>query len=182
MKIKRCSKCKEEKLIEYFSKNKATKDGYCCSCKICDKIYRDSNKERIALTHKNWREDNKEDLVEKKKTYYNNNKERPGKILDELIKRTTEKYNIIKEEQNISKNKKEEFVEQTKVIVLNAINYYSIIKNQSAIDENTKSFTIHGIYQLMDKAGFADNQEISYLNSDSVVAQSVAAKYSFYIF
>ncbi len=111
--------------------------------------------------------------------FEDNNKENPEKILDDLIQETTNEYNRIKETQVISKTKKEEFAEQTKAIILNAINSYLIFENPSASNETTKSFTIYGIYQLMDKAGFADRQEISYLNSDSVVAQSVAANIHF---
>lgn len=35
-----CSKCKQEKTIEEFYKNKSKKDGCCSICKICTKQYR----------------------------------------------------------------------------------------------------------------------------------------------
>lgn len=35
--IKRCSKCKEEKIIEEYYKNNQTKDGYLNKCKACCK-------------------------------------------------------------------------------------------------------------------------------------------------
>ena len=50
MQTKICSKCKEEKSIELFSKNKSKKSGYSCECKECHKIirkkYYDNNKEK----------------------------------------------------------------------------------------------------------------------------------------
>ena len=50
MQTKICSKCKKEKSIELFSKNKSKKSGYSCECKECHKIirkkYYDNNKEK----------------------------------------------------------------------------------------------------------------------------------------
>ena len=50
MQTKICSKCKEEKSIELFSKNKSKKSGYSCECKECHKIirknYYDNNREK----------------------------------------------------------------------------------------------------------------------------------------
>ena len=56
MQTKICSKCKEEKSIELFSKNKSKKSGYSCECKECHKIirkkYYDNNKEKeISRVH-----------------------------------------------------------------------------------------------------------------------------------
>ena len=50
METKICSKCKEEKSVSQFSKNKALKDGYHGYCKLCDKnikkIYRENLKKQ----------------------------------------------------------------------------------------------------------------------------------------
>jgi len=70
--LKECPKCKETKTLENFNKNKGTKTGHNCYCKICDLTYRENNKEIIALSNKKWREENKDYLREKKREEYNN--------------------------------------------------------------------------------------------------------------
>jgi 5-methylcytosine-specific restriction endonuclease McrA len=56
--LKVCSKCKKEKLLKQFGKEKAQKDGLKTACKVCRNIqgaeWRSRNKEHA----KNWREDN----------------------------------------------------------------------------------------------------------------------------
>jgi hypothetical protein len=44
--LKRCSRCKIEKDIEDFSKNKSRGDGHCQYCKICSRIYHSTPKRR----------------------------------------------------------------------------------------------------------------------------------------
>jgi hypothetical protein len=63
MKIKICSKCKEEKEVCEFSIDKTKKDGYMSWCKICRKI-----------KEKKYREQNPEKVKLRRKKYYNNNK------------------------------------------------------------------------------------------------------------
>ena len=45
---KRCSKCKEIKPVTEFFKNRTTKDGFQYQCKTCFKIYKQSDKGKIA--------------------------------------------------------------------------------------------------------------------------------------
>jgi hypothetical protein len=90
-----CTKCKIEKPLSEFSKNKRNKSGYEGRCKKCiteyqlayrekfkeklkekNKIYRDKNKEKNKPYHKAYRENNREKLREKSKDYYHNNKEK----------------------------------------------------------------------------------------------------------
>ena len=51
--MKRCYKCKQEKLLECFSKNAHCKDGLSAQCKECHKIMRkehyEKNKQKILL-------------------------------------------------------------------------------------------------------------------------------------
>lgn len=67
--LKVCSKCQ----IEHDTKNKGT---ICKACKSSqDKLYKEDNKEKIALRDKHYREQNKEKIKEKTKVYRINNKE-----------------------------------------------------------------------------------------------------------
>ncbi|WP_319480978.1 hypothetical protein [uncultured Draconibacterium sp.] len=110
-----------------------------------------------------------------------NEKQKPSELIDTLIKNTKEKYESTKQEQPVSKTKEAEFKEHTKEIVLKAIDTYSEIENAEKIESNFKPFHINGVYQLMEKAGFADDQDVSYLNSDTFVAESVASNFHFKI-
>lgn len=92
--MKVCSKCKEEKPLSEFTKNKASKDGHFTQCKQCkrsianakrlanvdsmrkrDREYRANNKEAKALSDKKYREANKEKLAAQKVIYHAKNKE-----------------------------------------------------------------------------------------------------------
>ena len=65
---KTCTKCRESKPLEQFSRNSRTKDGYRSSCKLCQADYQ-----------KKWREANREKLAAQKKAYYEANR---AKALD----------------------------------------------------------------------------------------------------
>lgn len=72
MSTKICTKCNQTKELSEFSKKEASKDGLRGSCKACDKLYREDNKERMAATQKQWNIDNKERI----KQYQQDNAER----------------------------------------------------------------------------------------------------------
>lgn len=56
--MKKCSKCKETKELEQFSKNKKEKSGYNCWCKSCFNLYMKAyylrNKEGISKYKTEW--------------------------------------------------------------------------------------------------------------------------------
>ena len=54
---------------------------------------------------------------------------------------------------------------------------YSGLKNEIKDDEPHKSLFYPGSYQIEDKMAFASDQDISYLNSDTIVAEMVAANF-----
>ena len=90
MKSKKCSKCKAEKEISCFYKNKARYDGLCNFCKECDKgdrrterrkkQYREEylakNKESIKKYHQDRYKDNKNLYYERNKKWAAENKDR----------------------------------------------------------------------------------------------------------
>jgi len=86
-----CSKCKEKRLFNQFSKNKSCKDGYHSNCKICNaedyklnrskrlmqqSEYRLTNKDQIIEYQSNYRVANKNKIVLQKAEYYSANKDR----------------------------------------------------------------------------------------------------------
>ena len=64
MPLKQCSKCREFKSLEYFSKDKTKKNGRSYQCKRCRKEY-----------GKRYREEHKEKMLKKAKKYYKEHKE-----------------------------------------------------------------------------------------------------------
>ena len=72
METKICSKCKQEKSIEFFSKNASKKDGLCTECKECHKIYRNKHysehREYYLLKSKEYRKKQREIFKELKET------------------------------------------------------------------------------------------------------------------
>ena len=91
--MKTCTKCKVDKEITEFSKDKQKKDGIYPSCKECEskagriyytnnkekeskrkKIYYINNKEKIDKRNKFWFINNKEEIRKKSKIYYEKNK------------------------------------------------------------------------------------------------------------
>ncbi|MGI9460164.1 MAG: hypothetical protein ACR2NF_09215 [Pirellulales bacterium] len=90
MQTKACSKCKEEKPVEAFAKDKSRKDGKTVYCKDCHGLYRKNNKKKIAETKKHcylakkdyylnyqkqYREDNPDKVSAIKKQCYENKKD-----------------------------------------------------------------------------------------------------------
>jgi hypothetical protein len=69
MSLKFCPKCKTEKEISSFSRNKTKKDGYQGYCRECSRIWRSKNKEYFLLFNKKYYLDNKERLLERNKEY-----------------------------------------------------------------------------------------------------------------
>ena len=78
--VKTCSKCNEEKPLEFFGKDAQRKDGLRLHCKACavahDKAWREANKEKKAAINKAYREANKEKEAAYSKAYWEANKEK----------------------------------------------------------------------------------------------------------
>ena len=76
-KIKKCSKCGEEKSLNDFYKDKAFKDGYRSICAECDtkkaKKWNSSNKEAHAGHERKHRTNNKNDVKANKARYVKKN-------------------------------------------------------------------------------------------------------------
>jgi hypothetical protein len=94
MEKKKCTKCKIEKELTEFSKDKRSKDGLQCKCKSCakesnkewqdrnkeyNKEWRDRNKDKVKEYNREWRDQN----IEYNKEYYQNNKNRLKKYYKE---------------------------------------------------------------------------------------------------
>jgi len=73
--MKECSKCREVKPFEAFSKRSDTKSGFKSHCKACIKVHNQLNKEYESIRAKKYYKQNSEVIKSRVKTYYKANKE-----------------------------------------------------------------------------------------------------------
>jgi len=73
--MKTCTKCKELKSINEFSKNKLYRDNHACWCKACSKLYRLNNKEKLKKYNENYRKINYKKIKEKNDEYLRTHRE-----------------------------------------------------------------------------------------------------------
>jgi hypothetical protein len=109
--MKKCSKCKEEKKIIEFSKNKTRKDNHQGECKSCasqrkkqwskETKWYEENKEIISQKQKQYRQNNREKIKEHQKQYQLDNKDKRNEYLkqkrkeDQLFKLRRNTGNLI---------------------------------------------------------------------------------------
>jgi len=71
--MKKCSKCKIEKPLTAFNKNKSKSDGYSTECRECvnsyNKIYKVAHKEEAAQYNKIYQVENKDEIAVQRKEY-----------------------------------------------------------------------------------------------------------------
>ena len=115
MTTKICSKCKIEKEIIYFTKDKTKKDGYYSSCSDCriqstkiskekrkkyNKEYWQKNKDAMIERSKKYNKENRDRLIKQKNDYYYDNKEKLLQQKKEYYLKNQEK---IKEQKRIQR-------------------------------------------------------------------------------
>ena len=97
MTTKICSKCKEEKELCDFTKDKRRPDGVTCVCLICrNKTRRDlekTNPEKYKQVRKEYITRKKEEISKQRKWYYENNKNKFQESQKRRRKETPEKFN-----------------------------------------------------------------------------------------
>lgn len=102
MEKKICSKCKQEKELCEFQKNKYSNDGYRSECSECSKVSKKLKPKTIINEyHKNFREKNRETIAEKQRKYYSNNKEKENQRVKKYREENKEKRENIKKTKNI---------------------------------------------------------------------------------
>ncbi len=83
MSLKTCSKCKVNRLVSEFDKNKVKPDGLQNQCKVCRQAYRDANKAKIRESDRQYRLNNLSVLSDKAKQRYT---EDPDKVKSRVNK------------------------------------------------------------------------------------------------
>jgi hypothetical protein len=103
---KKCSTCKDEKLICEFGKNKSTKDGYHNQCKMCRKDYTSKNIENILKKSKEYYHLNREKCLNKSNSYNKLNKVNTVKRTKKYRENNKNKLNLLRREYTITNRSK----------------------------------------------------------------------------
>lgn len=82
--MKNCSKCKKDKILDNFNKDKKNKDNLTCWCKSCFSEYNKKRIKNIKIKEKHYK---------RAKQWYFNNLEKAKKQNIDWIKNNREKYN-----------------------------------------------------------------------------------------
>jgi len=72
--MKKCGRCKEEKELSEFGKDKRAKDGVCWECRECKAKYCLEHKQKISEYHAQYQKDHPEIIAKIRKKYYNKTK------------------------------------------------------------------------------------------------------------
>ena len=100
MGTKVCTKCRETKPLDAFSKRKASKDGKQLQCKQCEARHHKDNKEARNAQKREYHKENKEAIKARKGKYYKNNR---GEYIARNAKRRACKVQATPKWANLSK-------------------------------------------------------------------------------
>lgn len=115
-----------------------------------------------------------------KKWFSENNKVEPSELIDNFKKEIENNFNKIKNQQLISHDKEIVFKENTKSILKPVFEKYSDIFQNNNIGKDCQRYSINGQHYILEKAAFGENQDVSYLNSDTITAEAVAQQFNYY--
>lgn len=115
------------------------------------------------------------------KEWFNKNKIiEPSELIDNFKTEIENEFNKIKREQPISQGKERAFQESTLSILKPIFEKYQSVFQNNNIGEEYKKYSIGGQHYILEKAAFVENQDVSYLNSDTITAEAVAQQFNYY--
>ena len=112
--------------------------------------------------------------------FKNNKKEEPETLINNLKTQIDGSFESTKQNQEIDVEKEKEFKDKTVEILKPVFAKFSKLFRNTQIGDNCKIHFIGGRYSILDKAAFVKNQEISYMDFDSIVAEGVNAEFQYY--
>jgi len=201
--MKKCNKCKEEKLLEEFNKDKSRKEGYAYVCKKChadnnrnyekkypEKVkekkrqYRVKNKNIIKEKRNEYNIKNKNIIKEKRKEYDIKNKETRKEyqkqyrtdnkdIIKEKVKFYNKKY-WIENKENKKKNRKKHQLDNPELYKEYNKNFH--IKNPSYLKEYEQKTNI--LYPHLRKWRNLLSQTLKRLNKEKLTSTQTLLGYS----
>lgn len=144
MATKICTKCKIERGIDNFCKNKNKKDGLDGSCKLCAKQYREKNKEHLRQYAINYRKENPEKVKQQNKDKYAKNSEYIKEYQKKYRRENPEKIknlncNYYKNNREKVERQKKEYIAQNKEKIKKYRRQYRK-ENKERINDNRKKY------------------------------------------
>lgn len=115
-----------------------------------------------------------------KEWFKNNNKMEPSILIENFKKELQNKFLEVKRTQPISPDKEKEFQEKTIKYLKPILKKYSSIFTNNSIGADFKKFFIDGQHYILEKAAFSSNQDVSYINTDSITAEAVSMQFQYY--
>ena len=109
-----------------------------------------------------------------------NNKIKPSVLIENFKTEIEENFNRIKAEQPVAQDKEKEFQDESIKHLKPVFQQFSNVFSNSRIGDNYKSYYIGGQHYILDKAAFGNNQDVGYLNTDSITAEAVAMQFQYY--
>jgi len=109
-----------------------------------------------------------------------NNKTKPSVLIENFKTEIEENFNRIKVEQPVAQDKEKEFQEGSIRHLKPVFQQYSNVFSNTQIGDDYKRYYIGGQHYILDKAAFGDNQDVSYVNTDSITAEAVAMQFQYY--
>lgn len=109
-----------------------------------------------------------------------NNKIKPSVLIENFKTEIEGNFNRIKDEQPVAQDKEKEFQEESIKHLKPVFQQFSNVFSNSQIGDNYKSYYIGGQHYILDKAAFGDNQDVGYVNTDSITAEAVAMQFQYY--
>lgn len=106
--------------------------------------------------------------------FIQNEKPHPLQFIDEFKKQLEQAFDINEKTQNLSKDKFQEFLNSSKKILERTFSEYDKLNNRKALNEDVEKGYIFGSSILLDRSVFADNQGVSNLNFDSILAGMIS--------
>lgn len=115
------------------------------------------------------------------KEWFNKNKKiEPSKLIENLKKEIEDNFDKIKQEQPIAQEKKIAFEKSTLSILKPIFEKYRSLFHNNNIGREYKKHPIRGQHYILEKAAFGKNQDVGYMNFDTVTAEAVALQFQYY--
>ena len=109
-----------------------------------------------------------------------NKKIEPSKLIENLKKEIEDNFDKIKQEQPIAQEKKIAFEKSTLSILKPIFEKYRSLFHNNNIGREYKKHPIRGQHYILEKAAFGKNQDVGYMNFDTVTAEAVALQFQYY--
>lgn len=111
--------------------------------------------------------------------FKNNNKIDPEELIESFKKQVKYSAEQKKENQELDTKKIDQLNNATKKILTDQFDYYKkLFENHIEDSKPHKSLFYGGRYEVSDKTAFANDQDMSYVNFDSIYAENIATEFS----